>query len=86
MGLFTNRLRWLVTYAEHHFRLSRGERTQERNQEMVANLVGMLHPEGDLCPKGWWGLVLVDIGDFLESASLLFCPFTNAYLTAILCI
>ena len=37
---------------------------------MVNDMAGMLHPEGPLAPIGWWGLILVDIGDFLESESI----------------
>ncbi|KIM23665.1 hypothetical protein M408DRAFT_332267 [Serendipita vermifera MAFF 305830] len=64
--LFTERLKWLVTYAEFHYAISRGERTQA----MVSSLVMMLEPQGPLAPIGWWGLILVDIGDFLEKGDV----------------
>jgi hypothetical protein len=69
--IFCIRLAFTVAYAEFHFAVAQGNKEAKVGEE----LADLLEEEGSQAPKTWWGLILVDLGDFLERK---FIPITDS--------
>ncbi|CAG8663953.1 9043_t:CDS:1, partial [Acaulospora colombiana] len=59
--IFCIRLAFTVAYAEFHFAVSSNNKEARVGEELEE----LLEESGPQAPKTWWGLILVDLGDFL---------------------
>ncbi|PVF94818.1 hypothetical protein CPB86DRAFT_828365 [Serendipita vermifera] len=59
--IFCIRLAFTVAYAEFHFAVSSNNKDARVGEELEE----LLEESGPQAPKTWWGLILVDLGDFL---------------------